>query len=345
MTQPDTIRQVRVSSIDEVDVQRVPAPVPAEGELLIRTSVVGICGSDLHAALGKHPFIDLPYQPGHEAVGVVYSVGAGVERFAPGDRVLVEPNLYCGQCRQCRSGRYNICQELKVFGCQTTGAMADLFTIAADRVHLVPAELSDVDAALVEPLATAVHSVRRAGDLHGRTVVVLGAGPIGLLVSIAARQAGASRVVVTDLVESKRRRAVELGADAALPADAPDLLDQVRQALDGPADVVADCVSGPASIDQAVRMVDKGGTVLVVGVAAGAVPIRLDLIQDREIAVIGNLMYVRDDMTEAIRLIGAGAVPVNRIVTATFPLDDAALAFQASHDTEQVKVLVVVPAS
>ncbi|MBO8191540.1 alcohol dehydrogenase catalytic domain-containing protein [Streptomyces oryzae] len=335
------IRRVLVRSLDDITIEQVPAPVPGSGELLVRTAVVGVCGSDTHAAAGHHPFIELPYRPGHEAVGVVAGAGEGVEEFAPGDRVIVEPNLYCGTCTQCRSGRYNICQELKVFGCQTPGAMADLFTIAADRVHRVPDSMSDIEAALVEPLATPVHAVAKAGDLTGRTVAVLGAGPIGLLTLVAARHAGAARIAVTDLLEAKRDRALRLGATAALPADAHDLAGKVHSALGGPADVVFDCVAREQSMAQAVDLVAKGGHIVVVGVgAAGTTPIRLDLVQDREIRIEGTLMYTAEDYRTAIRLISSGAVDAGEIVTATYDLADAGQAFASALDPAHAKVLV-----
>lgn len=343
MTASQTMRQVLVESLDDISIERADVPVPGDGEVLVRSSVVGICGSDMHAAQGKHPFIELPYHPGHEVVGRVEEIGPGVTTgLQVGDRVVVEPNLVCGQCPQCRSGRYNICRQLAVFGCQTVGAMADWFTIAADRLHVLPTHLSDVDAALVEPLSTAVHAVRRVGDLTGRRVVVLGAGPVGLLVLAAARDAGAGRVAVTDLQPGKLERARRLHADAAIAADAPDFLSTAQQALGGPADVVFDCVAGEASMNQAVQLVDKGGTVVVVGVPAGAVPIRLDLIQDREIDVRGALMYTGGDVRHAIALVHAGAVTAADLVTATFPLDQAKQAFTAAADPHQVKVLITV---
>lgn len=338
-------RRVLVRSIDDISIEEVPTPRPGTNELLVRSTVVGICGSDTHAALGHHPFIELPYRPGHEVVGVVAATGEGAEEFAPGTRVIVEPNLHCGTCAQCRSGRYNICRQLEVFGCQTPGGMADLFTIPADRVHRVPEGMSDLQAALVEPLATPVHAVAKAGDLTGRTVAVLGAGPIGLLVLAAARHAGAARIVVTDLLDSKRERAVRLGADSALPADAADLAAEAHAALDGPADVVFDCVAREQSMAQAVDLVAKGGRIIVVGVgAAGSTPIRLDLVQDREIRIEGTLMYTADDYRTAFGLLASGAVDTDAIITATYPLEEAADAFAASLAPEHVKVMITVAA-
>ncbi|WP_432146001.1 zinc-dependent alcohol dehydrogenase [Streptomyces sp. bgisy084] len=339
----EQIRRVLVRSLTDITLEQVPAPVPGDGELLVRTTVVGVCGSDTHAAAGHHPFIDLPYRPGHEAVGRVAATGRGADDFAPGDRVIVEPGLYCGRCPQCRSGRYNICQELKVFGCQTPGAMADLFTIPAGRVHRVPDGMTDIQAALVEPLATPVHAVAKAGDLTGRTVAVLGAGPIGLFTLIAARHAGAARIVVTDLLPGKRERALRLGADAALPAADPDLVGRAHGALGGPADVVFDCVAREQSMAQATGLVAKGGRIVVVGVgAAGGTPVRLDLLQDREIRIEGTLMYTAEDYRAAMSLLASGAVDPADFVTATYALEDAAKAFTASVDPEQVKVLVTV---
>ncbi|WP_016907997.1 zinc-dependent alcohol dehydrogenase [Streptomyces xiaopingdaonensis] len=337
---PDPVRRVAVTEGGDVVLEEVPAPVPAAGEVLVRTRLVGICGSDVHARRGEHPFISLPYRPGHEAVGVVAALGEGVDALAEGDRVVLEPNLACGECRHCRSGRYNICVHLKVFGCQTAGALADAFTIGADRLHRVPEALSDLQAALVEPLATPVHAVRRAGDLSGARVLVLGAGPIGLLTVVAARAAGAGVVVATDLAAEKREAAREFGADATLPADAPDLPERARELLGGPADAAFDCVSVSASLTQAVRSVDKGGTVLVVGVPTGPQTVPVDLAQDRELTLRGCLMYVADDVRRAVGLLADGAVPVERLVTSVHSLERAGEAFDAAGGGGELKVLV-----
>jgi 2-desacetyl-2-hydroxyethyl bacteriochlorophyllide A dehydrogenase len=342
---PGVNRRVVVNAIDDVVVETVPEASPDAGEVRVRTTIVGICGSDLHAACGEHPFIDLPYRPGHEVVGVVDAVGSGVDASWLDTRVVVEPNLACGQCPQCVSGRYNICRNLLVLGCQTPGGLADSFTVAADRLVALSPELDDDHAILIEPLATPIHAVRRAaaavGDLRGRPVVVLGAGPIGLFVLLAARSAGAS-VVVADLVASKRERAERLGAAGTFDPAAPNAVESGLALLGGPAAVVIDCVAVASSVAQAVDLVDKGGAVMIVGVAAGATPVRLDLIQDRELALIGNLMYVREDFTAAIDLLASGTVPIDELITAHFDFEHSAEAFAASADPESVKVVVTV---
>ncbi|BBY30123.1 zinc-dependent alcohol dehydrogenase [Mycolicibacterium sediminis] len=338
-----TIRRVVVNALDDVVFETVSRGEPAAGEARVSTTLVGVCGSDLHAACGRHPFIDLPYRPGHEAVGVVEAVGADVDPEWVGRRVALEPNLACGHCTQCVAGRYNICRELLVFGCQTPGALADSFTVATDRLVPIPDDLDDVHAILIEPLATPVHTVRRAaelvGDLRDRPVVVIGAGPIGLFTLLAARHAGA-RVVVADLLASKRERAERLGAVGSFDPTADDAVALALDLLGGPAAVVIDCVSLESSVAQAVDLVDKGGAIMIVGVAEGPTSVPLNLIQDRELALVGNLMYVREDFTAAIDLLRSGTVPVDEIVSAEFDLDHAPEAFAASADPENVKVLI-----
>ena len=342
-TEAGVNRRVVVNSIDDIVFETVPEATPEAGEVRIRGTAVGICGSDTHAACGHHPFIDLPYRPGHEVIGIVDAVGAGVEDSWVGKRIVVEPNLACGHCTQCLAGRYNICAELLVLGCQTPGGLADSFTVALDRVIALDPDLDDDHAILIEPLATPVHAVRRAaetvGDLRDRPVVVIGAGPIGLFVLLALRDAGA-KVVVADLLESKRARSERLGAAGSFDPTAPDAVDAALALLGGPAAVVFDCVARESSVAQAVDLVDKGGAIMIVGVAAGATPVRLDLIQDRELALIGNLMYVREDYAKAIDLLTSGAVPIDEIITARFDLEHSAEAFAASMDPENVKVVV-----
>lgn len=336
------VRQVVVNSLDDVQLETVPRPVPGPGEVLVEPTLVGICGSDLHAARGVHPFIALPYRPGHEVVGRVAGTGDGVEGLPVGTRVVLEPNLACGVCAPCREGRYNICDVLDVIGCQTPGGLTDAFAVPAHRLHVLPDDLDDATAVLVEPLSTPLRAIRRAGDLRGKRVVVLGAGPIGLFILLGALRAGAAAVVSLDLVASKRDRAKRLGASGTVDAAAADAVAQARELLGGAADVVFDGVSRESSVRQGVDLLRKGGRLLTVGVAAGTTPVPLDLVQDRELELLGCLMFVREDVQEAIAMLREGAVPVADVVTATFDVEDAAAAYAASADPEQVKVVVRV---
>lgn len=335
------MRQLVISSPGVVELQEAETPEPGPGEVQVLTKAVGICGSDLHALAGAHPFIALPCVPGHEVVGVIGKTGEGVTGLEAGMRVILEPNLVCGRCPYCRAGRYNICQQLKVVGCQTAGAMADAFTAPASRFHPVPESLTDAQAALVEPLSTAVHAVRMAGQLAGADVAVLGGGTIGLLTLIAAIQAGARAVAVSEPRDSKRQRALRLGAAFCADPLMADPVPPIREALGGHADVTFDCVSSQASTGQAIRLAENGGTVMVVGVAAKDVTIPLPIIQDREIRLAGSAMYVREDVLRAIELMTDGAVPPGELVTATLPLAEGAQAFKRAASGDDVKVHLV----
>jgi 2-desacetyl-2-hydroxyethyl bacteriochlorophyllide A dehydrogenase len=335
------IRQTVVTAPGVVELHRSPAPEPTAGQVLVRLGLAGVCGSDVHAYHGRHPFVPLPYRPGHEVFGTVEAAGDGVG-VAPGARVVVEPILACGRCKYCRDGRYNLCATMTFFGCTAPGGgLADLFVLPADRLVPVPGALSDRHAVLVEPLSTPVHAVRLAGpDLTGRTVAVLGAGTIGLLTLAATRHAGAARIAVTDVLPAKRELARRLGADAVYDAAAPDVVAAVRDDLGTSADVVFDCVAVQSSVDQAVAMAVKGGTVVVVGVPAAPVTVPLPEIQDLQVRIQGSATYTRDDMAGAIAMLAAGLVNPDDIITARYPLTEVAAAFAAASSGRQVKVVV-----
>jgi len=337
-----TMRRVVVTDAG-VLVVTAPTPTPAPHEALVATSVVGVCGSDVHAAAGRHPFVSLPYLPGHEVVGVVVAVGGAVTGVLPGQRVTVEPPLPCWACKMCRSGRENLCEGLQFFGCgYPQGGMADQFTIDARRLHAVPHELDDVSAVLIEPLATPVHAARLAGGCAGKTVVVLGAGTIGLLMLAVVRHQQAARIVVTDVLADKRERAQRLGADVVLDPSGPDLVSRIRTELGGSADLVFDCVSIQRTVSDAIALADKGGTVVIVGVPAGEVSIPLPVVQDHQIRIQGSATYLPLDYDESIRMLQAGAVRAGDIVTSQLPLTRAAEAFELSAGGHQVKVVLTV---
>jgi 2-desacetyl-2-hydroxyethyl bacteriochlorophyllide A dehydrogenase len=340
---PTTAMRQVVVSPGRIEVVRAEAPRPGAGQVLVRSVLAGVCGSDTHAAAGLHPWITLPYVPGHEVVGVVAGTGAGVPSLEPGRRVTVEPYLPCWNCKQCLRGQQNICENLGFLGCgDPQGAMADYFTVDARRVHLIPDELDDRTAALIEPLSTPVHAVRLADGVAGRTVAVLGAGTIGLLLLRTVVARGAKRVVVTAPRAERRRLALALGADAAVDAYADDAVEQVRAALGESADVVFDCVANEATTRQAIGMADKGGTVVVVGVPSGEVRLPLQLVQDRQIRIQGSATYLPEDVIESIELLASGVVRADDIVTSVVPLESVADAFEQAASPDHVKVLITV---
>jgi 2-desacetyl-2-hydroxyethyl bacteriochlorophyllide A dehydrogenase len=336
------MRTVVVRADASVGVEREPVPEPGPGELLVAMAAAGICGSDVHAVQGLHPFIDLPYHPGHEVTGTVAAGGPGTST-PPGSAVVVNPVLYCGVCTRCRQGQVNLCRQMAVYGCGTAaGGMAEYFVVPEQNVVVLPDGTNSLVAALIEPLSTPVHAVRLAGpDLSGQTVVILGAGTIGLMTLAVARAHGASRIVVTNRSAGKREQALRLGADAAFDPRDPRADQEIVAALGGEqADVVFDCVAVQDTMDQAFNLILKGGTIVVVGVPAGPVTVPLPQLQDRQLRVQGSAVYLPEDYAESLALLTSGAVRAADLITAQYPLDEAAAAFGAAASGEQIKVVL-----
>lgn len=330
-----------VAETDGLVIKEVERPKPLPNEVLAQSIAAGVCGSDTHAVANQHPFIDLPYLPGHEVIATVREVGPEVTRVKVGDRIVVEPTLPCGQCKTCNNGNSNVCENLQFFGCgYEQGGMAEFFTIPEGRVHVVPESFSTEEASLIEPLATPAHAVRLSGGVEGKSVAIIGAGTIGLLSLLAVKAAGAKKVVVTDLLESKRERALRLGADAVVDAGSSDVVSAIRDELGESADVVFDCVANQATVDQSIQLAIKAGTVMIVGVPAGPVNVPLPQIQDYQVRIQGSATYMPEDYARAIELIESGAVPADELVTSIFPLEQVQEAFAASVSGEEVKVLV-----
>ena len=177
----------------------IPKPVPKAGEVLVKIMKIGICGSDIHVYHGKHPFTRYPVTQGHEVSGEIAGLGDGVSAFSLGQKVTIQPQVVCGVCYPCRHGKYNLCENLKVMGFQTTGTASEFFSVDAGKVTPLPDAMTFDQGAMIEPLAVAVHAVKRAGNVRGLNIAVLGAGPIGNLVAQAAKGMGAASVLITDI--------------------------------------------------------------------------------------------------------------------------------------------------
>ncbi len=336
------MKQVFADKLNSVVVREVPLPEPGPGEVRVRTIYSGICGSDTHAVVGKHAFLIPPYVPGHETTGVVESVGEGADASLIGQRIMLKPNIKCGECITCREGRSNACETLQWIGCDITGklpgSMSEMFVAPEEYVYPIEDSITDEQAVLIECLATPIHAARIAGDLTGKLVVIQGAGTIGVLQVIAALEAGADRVVVTDLEATKRERAVRLGATGAVDGMAEDYDEQVRELLGGRADVLFDCVTNASSAKQWGSLVRHGATICIVGVPGGSYPLPMDLIQDWELRIQGSANYTEADIEKAISL--GEKIPAGEIVSAIYTLDEGPVAFEEAAKFTSGKVLI-----
>ena len=298
MTEPGVIR------FDEV-----PLPVPAPEEVLVRVRRIGVCGSDIHVYHGKHPYTSYPVVQGHEFSAEV-----------DGALVTAPPQITCGQCPLCRRGQYHICERLKVMGFQAPGVAQEFVALPRSLVMRLPESFTPELGALVEPVAVAVHALGRARDVSGLQVLVLGAGPIGNLVAQVARWRGASRVVITEISDYRLEIARQCGIERCVDARGEAFDERIRAEFDGSApDVTLECVGSEETANQAIRLARKGSTIVVAGVFADRPRIDLGLVQDRELRLVGTLMYQHHDYTDAIRCLAESGVITQPLLTVSFP--------------------------
>ena len=310
----------------KIVIEEAEVPEPGPGEIQVKIAVTGVCGSDVHAFGGTHPFVSTPIVPGHEFSGTVASLGEGAEGFEIGDRITVEPSLTCGTCYNCRHGLYNICAKLKVLGCQAPGSFAEYISVPAEKVYMLPENLDFDDGALVEPSAVGVHAVRKSEISLGDRVVVTGDGVIGLTIVQAAKAAGAGEIIVTGHHEGRLKIAKELGADVTFLAGDTVSFIKDNYGPDG-IDIVYEAVGVGATINEAIEIIRKGAKIIVVGVFGKHPPTKVGLIQDKEIDMRGALMYVQEDYPRTIELMASGQIKTKPLISAKFPLDRVSEAF------------------
>ena len=239
----------------EIEFREVPVPEPEENQVLVKIRKIGVCGSDIHVYHGEHPFTSYPVTQGHEVSGEIEKLGSGVKGWKVGQKVTIQPQVVCGKCYPCRHGKYNLCEELKVMGFQTTGVASDYFAVDAAKVTPLPEEMSFDEGAMIEPLAVAVHAVKRAGNVEGAKIAVLGAGPIGILVAQTAKGLGAESVMITDVSDLRLEKAKECGADFCINTKTKNFGEAMGENF-GPdkADVIYDCAGNNITMGQAFNM-------------------------------------------------------------------------------------------
>lgn len=314
---------------------------PAAGEVQIRVSHCGICGTDLHVFHGAMDHrVTKPAVIGHEMSGVIESLGADVSGWAVADRVTVRPLDSCGACPACKAGHSHICQQLKVIGVDRPGAMQRLLTVPAPTLHRLPDALSLKEGALIEPVAVACHDVRLGEVKADEFVVVLGGGPIGALIALVAQRKGA-RVLVSEVNPFRIMLLQGLGIEVADPAES-DLVAVVEEQTGGAgADVVFEVTSSKAGAEMMTRLPRVRGRIVIVAIFSQ--PPQVDLFKFfwREISLRGARVYEAQDFEEAIALAASGALPLAKLITNVCPLDDLEWGLrQLEKGGEVMKVLI-----
>jgi (R,R)-butanediol dehydrogenase / meso-butanediol dehydrogenase / diacetyl reductase len=313
---------------------------PGESEVAIDVAYTGICGTDLHILHGAMDGrVTCPAVLGHEMAGTLSAVGDRVEGWVVGDRVTVMPLGSCGECPACRAGHGHVCHRLDFLGIDSPGSMQSTWTVPAEVLVALPSALPLERAALAEPTAVAVHDVSRGNVREGEHVVVVGGGPIGLLVACAARARGAD-IMVFELSEPRLALARKLGLQAIDPT-AVDAQAFVADWSDGAGADVAFEVSGAvAGIETAIQSLAVRGRLVVVAIHSTPPPVNLFRVFWRELTIIGARVYERADFVEAVRLLCDGAIPADQLITRIGPLDDVADAFAELESGSAMKVLI-----
>ena len=339
------MKQSVMTSPRRIEFRDVPVPVPGPTEVIVRMKRIGVCGSDIHVYNGKHALTHYPVVQGHEVSGVIEKIGGSVRGLAPGDTVTIQPQVTCGTCYPCRHGAYHICDNLKVMGFQTTGAASEFFAVDASKVLTLPTRMDLEHGAMIEPAAVAVHALGRCGDVSSRNVLVLGAGHIGNLVAQTAKGLRAERVMITDVSDFRLGKARECGIDLCVNTGKADLAAAVKEHFgEAKADLILECVGSPQTISQAVAAARKGTDIIVVGVFGDKPVIDLGTVQDRELRLIGTLMYQEPDWKKAIELVEAGKVCLAPLITDHFEFADYAKAYEyiEANRERAMKVIIVV---
>jgi 2-desacetyl-2-hydroxyethyl bacteriochlorophyllide A dehydrogenase len=342
-----SIKGYQLLGAEKVVAAELPEPKAAPGEVLIEIERVGICGSDIEYYRHYQCGVFVPKDPfvlGHEFAGRVVALGEGVTEPAIGSRVAVEPSVPCGVCEHCKEGRYNLCNHIRFFGTAASyphvdGGFRELVPAPVSNVFVLPEGVGPAEGALLEPLAVAVHAVRRARPVDNANILINGGGTIGQLVAMVARAFGASRITVSDPVEDRRAFALEHGVDAGVDPLADSLIDIGREEPRGGWDIVFDASGQEQAIADGIGVVRKGGRFVQIGTITRPITLPANLIMVKELDFLGTFRY-NNDFPAALKLLADRRIPAMEIVTSTFPFSKTPDAFAAAASGRELKVHV-----
>ena len=333
----ETMRAAQFLGPHQLEVRRVNLPDIADGEALVAIEACGFCGSDLNILAGTHPRARAPLTVGHELAGRIVQIKDDATGLDVGDRVVVFPLITCGKCYACTHGQSHVCRQLRLFGIDADGGMAQFAKLPVSALVPLPAEMPYEVGALVEPLAVVVHGISRIPYDDVEIAVVLGAGPIGLLTALVAKARGIPKVLVSDPLLHRRELAEQLGLHAV--AAGGELHSLVMELSDNNgADVIYECAGHPSAAVEMTALARSRGAIINLGVFKKPVEIDMQVVNFKELEVFGSRVYAREDFEEALRL--APLLPLQALITRTFPLDQAETALQQFSAGEVCKAII-----
>ncbi|SFG75211.1 zinc-dependent alcohol dehydrogenase [Sporolactobacillus nakayamae] len=319
------------------------APLKSD-EVRIQVKAAGICGSDIHALKGLHPFRIPPVVIGHEISGLVAEIGDSVTRVKVGDRVAVEPQIGCGKCSHCLRGEVNQCTNRKAPGIDPWyGTMAENFVAPEHIVFKLPDDMDYNLAALAEPLAVGVHAVQQAAIKPGDKVAILGTGPIGLLALAAAKEAGATTILATDIFDYCLERAQQMGATHTLNIkDRPNWVEEAKKLIGSSFDRVLIAVGVPGIINDSLSLIRRHGRVVTIAMFQKEQSLDIMQLQGQEKELVGCFCYTHDDVAAAVALLAAGRINGHAVITHTLPYTEAAKGFRMVEKKEDQPLKVLI---
>ncbi len=325
------MKAVYLKKPGKMEIMEEPMPQVTPGNVIVKIEYNGICGSDVHffkeGRVGDCVLND-KFVLGHEVSGIVVEIGEGVTNLQVNDRVALEPGYACGKCEFCKTGRYNLCPDMKFFAAPpVAGALKEYVSHPADMCFKLPDNVSTMEGALVEPLAVGLHATSLGAVSLGQSVVILGAGCIGLVTLLAAKARGASKVAVVDLFDKRLEFAKNMGADYTINAKKENVLERMKEIFGVGPDVVFETAGSAVTIAQTSLIARKGGTVVLVGMAAQS-EIMYNFFQAMEKELTIKCVYrYRNLYPVAIAAISSGRINVKQIVTHEFTLEESEKAF------------------
>jgi L-iditol 2-dehydrogenase len=341
------MKALLLSEYGRLEMVEVPMPRPGPEEVLIRVEACGICGSDVHGFDGSTGRRIPPIIMGHEAAGTITAVGAGVHGYHEGARVTFDSTIYCGKCEYCQRGEMNLCENRQILGVSTPdfrrpGAFAGYVVVPERVLYHLPDTVGFNEAAMVEPLAVAVHAVAVSEIEKGWTAMVVGAGMIGLLVLQVLKDAGCSSVIVSDIDDTRLKLALELGATVVLNAKTVDVAAEVLKHTNGAGvDVALEAVGSTQTIRTAIDSVRKGGTVTLIGNVSPTAEIPLQAVVSRQLRLQGSAAS-SGEYPQCIEMLARGAIQVKPLITAVAPLEEGARWFERLHAREPNLMKIVL---
>lgn len=329
----------------KMEIRETEMPECSQGYVKVKVQYCGVCGSDVHLyQYGEPAWPDIyPYILGHECAGEVVETGEGVTKLKVGDKVALEPGITCGKCEWCKSGKYNLCPDVKFLSAPPyNGAFRKYIVHPEELCFKLPEQMSVLEGALVEPLAVGMNAVKNSQITVGDKAVILGAGCIGLVTLLSLKSMGVTDITVVDLFDIRLDKAMELGAARVINGKETDVIEEYMKITEGRgADFVYETAGSAVTTGQSVSLVKRGGTIMMIGNVVGETKFNFQLLVDKEVTILSNFRY-RNIYAVAIDAVASGTLPIDKIISTIYDFEDTQKAFEDCISNKQSMVKAVV---